>query len=132
MFLIRGVEVFFRLSRLFQTFKTLCFLNYALMRRHDYDLTSSLRRGALQIMRGLERDVEVRNNKIKYLMNELEQVKKEKEGLDNKVTGFENASKDLENLLESQRLDKKKEGLGYNAVPLPPAQVYSPLKKDLS
>nr|GEZ30129.1 integrase, catalytic region, zinc finger, CCHC-type, peptidase aspartic, catalytic [Tanacetum cinerariifolium] len=32
----------------FQTFKTLCFLNYALMIRHDYDLTSSLRRGALQ------------------------------------------------------------------------------------
>nr|GEW28319.1 hypothetical protein [Tanacetum cinerariifolium] len=30
------------------TFKTLCFLNYALMTRHDYDLTSSLRRGALQ------------------------------------------------------------------------------------
>nr|GEW86673.1 RNA-directed DNA polymerase, eukaryota, nucleotide-binding alpha-beta plait domain protein [Tanacetum cinerariifolium] len=29
------------------TFKTLCFLNYALMTRHDYDLTSSLRRGAL-------------------------------------------------------------------------------------
>nr|GFC84220.1 hypothetical protein [Tanacetum cinerariifolium] len=48
MFLIRRVEVFFRLSSLFQTFKTLCFLNYALMRRHDYDLTSSLRRGALQ------------------------------------------------------------------------------------
>nr|GEZ15789.1 zinc finger, CCHC-type, retrotransposon Gag domain protein [Tanacetum cinerariifolium] len=47
MFLIRGVDVFFRLSRLFQTFKTLCLLNYALMIRHDYDLTSSLRRGAL-------------------------------------------------------------------------------------
>nr|GEV85530.1 ribonuclease H-like domain-containing protein [Tanacetum cinerariifolium] len=31
-----------------QTFKTLCLLNYALMIRHDYDLTSSLRRGALQ------------------------------------------------------------------------------------
>nr|GFC81378.1 reverse transcriptase domain-containing protein [Tanacetum cinerariifolium] len=31
----------------FQTFKTLCFLNYALMIRHDYDLTSSLRSGAL-------------------------------------------------------------------------------------
>nr|GEV36568.1 retrotransposon protein, putative, Ty3-gypsy subclass [Tanacetum cinerariifolium] len=30
-----------------QTFKTLCFLNYALMTRHDYDLTSSLRRRAL-------------------------------------------------------------------------------------
>nr|GEW33514.1 hypothetical protein [Tanacetum cinerariifolium] len=33
-----------------QTFKTLCLLNYALMIRHDYDLTSSLRRGALQPM----------------------------------------------------------------------------------
>nr|GEV18174.1 ribonuclease H-like domain-containing protein [Tanacetum cinerariifolium] len=36
-------------------------------------------------IRGLKRDVEVRNNKIKYLMNELEQVKKEKEGLDSKL-----------------------------------------------
>nr|GFA90512.1 hypothetical protein [Tanacetum cinerariifolium] len=62
-------------------------------------------------IRGLERDVEVRNNKIEYLMNELEQVKKEKEGLDNKLTGFESASKDLDTLLGSQRTDKNKEGL---------------------
>nr|GEU45235.1 hypothetical protein [Tanacetum cinerariifolium] len=82
-------------------------------------------------IRGLKRDVEVRNNKIKYLMNELEQVKKEKEGLDNKLTSFESASKDLDTLLGSQRTDKNKEGLGYSAVP-PPAQVYSPPKKDLS
>nr|GEW60481.1 reverse transcriptase domain-containing protein [Tanacetum cinerariifolium] len=68
-------------------------------------------------IRGLERDVEVRNNKIKNLMNQLEQVKKEKEGLDNKLTGFESASKDLDTLLGSQRTDKNKEGLGYNAVP---------------
>nr|GEW86701.1 hypothetical protein [Tanacetum cinerariifolium] len=81
---------------------------------------------------GLERDVEVRNNKIQYLTNELEEAKKEKESLDNKLTGFENASKDLKNLLGSQRLDKNKEGIGYNAVPPPPAQVYSPPKKDLS
>nr|GEY85556.1 ribonuclease H-like domain-containing protein [Tanacetum cinerariifolium] len=64
-------------------------------------------------------------------MNELEQVKKEKEGLDNKLTGFESASKDLDTLLGSQRTDKNKEGLGYNDVP-PPAQVYSPPKKDMS
>nr|GEZ51230.1 hypothetical protein [Tanacetum cinerariifolium] len=82
-------------------------------------------------IRGLERDVEVRNNKIEYLENELEKVKKEKEGLDNKLTGFEKALKDLDNLLESQRSDKNKEGLRYSAVP-PPAQVYSPPKKDLS
>nr|GEW95975.1 retrovirus-related Pol polyprotein from transposon TNT 1-94 [Tanacetum cinerariifolium] len=67
--------------------------------------------------RGLERDVEIRNNKIEYLMNELEQVKKEKESLDNKLTGFESASKDLDNVLGSQRSDKNREGLGYNAVP---------------
>nr|GFA52410.1 hypothetical protein [Tanacetum cinerariifolium] len=29
-------------------------------------------------------------------------------------------------------LDKNKEGLGYNAVPPPPAQIYSPSKKDMS
>nr|GEW11972.1 zinc finger, CCHC-type, retrotransposon Gag domain protein [Tanacetum cinerariifolium] len=33
----------------FQTFKTLCLRNYDLMIRHDYDITSSLRRGALQL-----------------------------------------------------------------------------------
>nr|GFC05190.1 hypothetical protein [Tanacetum cinerariifolium] len=55
-------------------------------------------------------DVEVRNNKIEYLENELEQVKKEKEGLEDKLTSFEKASKDLDNLLGSQRSDKNKEG----------------------
>nr|GFC57073.1 zinc finger, CCHC-type, retrotransposon Gag domain protein [Tanacetum cinerariifolium] len=30
-------------------FKTLYLLNFALMKRHDYDITSSLRRGALQL-----------------------------------------------------------------------------------
>nr|GFB29930.1 hypothetical protein [Tanacetum cinerariifolium] len=35
-------------------------------------------------------------------------------------------------LLESQRLDKNKEGLGYSVVPPPPAQIYSSPKKDMS
>nr|GEV08461.1 hypothetical protein [Tanacetum cinerariifolium] len=38
-------------------------------------------------------------------------IKKEKEGLDSKLTGFESASKDIDTLLGSQRSDKKKEGL---------------------
>nr|GFD02929.1 hypothetical protein [Tanacetum cinerariifolium] len=66
------------------------------------------------------------------VINELEQVKKEKGNLDSKLTGFQSASKDLDNLLGSQRNDKKKEGLGYSVVPSPPAQVYSPPKKDMS
>nr|GEY67158.1 ribonuclease H-like domain-containing protein [Tanacetum cinerariifolium] len=54
------------------------------------------------------------------------------EGLDGKLAGFQTASKDLDNLLESQRLDKNKEGLGYSVVPPPHAQIYSSPKKDMS
>nr|GEX74335.1 hypothetical protein [Tanacetum cinerariifolium] len=50
---------------------------------------------------------------IKSLKKELELIKKEKEDLDSKLAGFQTASKDLDSLLESQRLDKNKEGLGY-------------------
>nr|GFC58106.1 hypothetical protein [Tanacetum cinerariifolium] len=49
-----------------------------------------------------------------------------------RVEGFQSALKDLDSFLESQRLDKNKEGLGYSVVPPLPAQVYSPLKKDMS
>nr|GEX58154.1 hypothetical protein [Tanacetum cinerariifolium] len=65
-------------------------------------------------IRGLEFNVESKNNRIERLTNELEQIKKEKKGLDSKLTGFESAAKDLDTLLESQRSDKNKEGLGYN------------------
>nr|GEU90701.1 hypothetical protein [Tanacetum cinerariifolium] len=58
-------------------------------------------------------------------------IKKEKEGLDSKLIGFESASKDLDTLLGSHKSDKNKEGLGYNVAP-PPTQVYSPPKKDMS
>nr|GEW90003.1 retrovirus-related Pol polyprotein from transposon TNT 1-94 [Tanacetum cinerariifolium] len=68
-------------------------------------------------IRGLEFDVKNKNTKIENLMNELEQIKKEKEGLDSKLTGFKSASKDLDILLRSQRSDKNKEGLGYIAIP---------------
>ncbi|GKE33184.1 ribonuclease H-like domain-containing protein [Tanacetum coccineum] len=92
-------------------------------------------------IRVLERDVEVRDNKIKNLRNKLEEVKKEKESIDFKIENFKNASKDLNSLLGSQRQDKDKKGVGFNEysaipeysnVPPPPTQVYSPHKKDLS
>nr|GEW13933.1 hypothetical protein [Tanacetum cinerariifolium] len=83
-------------------------------------------------IRVLEFKTESRANCIESLTKELELIKKEKEGLDSKLAGFQTASKDLNNLLESQRLDKNKEGLGYSVVPPPPAQVYCPPKKDFS
>nr|GEU94854.1 putative ribonuclease H-like domain-containing protein [Tanacetum cinerariifolium] len=62
-------------------------------------------------IRGFEFDLKNKNTKIENLMNELEQIKKEKEGLDSKLTGFESASKDLDILLGSKRSNKNKEGL---------------------
>ncbi|GKA20189.1 hypothetical protein Tco_0700178 [Tanacetum coccineum] len=91
-------------------------------------------KGVLRI-RVLERDLELRDNKIENLRNELEEVKKEKESIDFKIEKFDNASKDLDSLLGNKRLDKDKKGLGFNeysVVPPPPAKVYSPPKKDLS
>nr|GFC51880.1 hypothetical protein [Tanacetum cinerariifolium] len=42
------------------------------------------------------------------------------------------SSKDLENIIESQRSEKVKEGVGYNIVPPPAADLYLSPKKDLS
>nr|GEZ80284.1 ribonuclease H-like domain-containing protein [Tanacetum cinerariifolium] len=83
-------------------------------------------------IRGLKFKTESSDDYIEILKKELELIKKEKKGLDNKLTGFQTASKDLDNLLKSQRLDKNKEGLGYSVVPPPPAQIYSPPKMDMS
>nr|GEX62259.1 hypothetical protein [Tanacetum cinerariifolium] len=59
-------------------------------------------------------------------------LKLEKDGVDGKLACLLKASKDLDNLIESQRSDKTKDGLGYSAVLPPPAQLYSSPKKDLS
>nr|GEY39786.1 hypothetical protein [Tanacetum cinerariifolium] len=72
-------------------------------------------------IRGLEFRTESGNDYIEILKKESETLKKEKEGVDGKLAGFLTASKDLDNLIESQRSDKNKEGLGYNVVPPPPA-----------
>ncbi|GJV62176.1 hypothetical protein Tco_1468276 [Tanacetum coccineum] len=82
------------------------------------------------LSRGLEKSI----YSIQPRTNELEEVKKEKECIDFKIEKFNNALKDLDSLLRNQRLVIDKKGLGfneYNTVPPPPAQVYSPLKKDL-
>nr|GEU66241.1 hypothetical protein [Tanacetum cinerariifolium] len=62
----------------------------------------------------------------------LETLKQEKEGVDGKLACLLTALKDLDNLIESQRSDKNKEGLGYTDVPPPPVQLYLSPNKDLS
>ncbi|GJZ05039.1 putative ribonuclease H-like domain-containing protein [Tanacetum coccineum] len=59
--------------------------------------------------------------------------KQEKEGIDFKIAKFDNASKCLDQLLESQITDKSKKGLGYHVVALPhPLSLNAPTKLDLS
>nr|GEU29223.1 hypothetical protein [Tanacetum cinerariifolium] len=60
------------------------------------------------------------------------EVKLEKDGLDGKLARLLKASKNLDHLIESQRSDKVKEGVGYNAVPPPAVDLYLSPKKDLS
>nr|GEW10635.1 hypothetical protein [Tanacetum cinerariifolium] len=69
---------------------------------------------------------------IKTLKKELETLKQEKDVVDGKLAGLLKSSKDLENLIESQRSNKIKDGLGHSVVPPPIAQLYKSPKKDLS
>nr|GEV36563.1 hypothetical protein [Tanacetum cinerariifolium] len=69
---------------------------------------------------------------IKIINKELEEVKIEKDGLDGKLARLLKASKNLDHLIKSQRSDQVKEGVGYNAVPPPAADLYLSPKKDLS
>nr|GFC66117.1 hypothetical protein [Tanacetum cinerariifolium] len=65
--------------------------------------------------------------KVKYvetLKKELETLKEEKDVVDGKLARLRKSSKDLEDIIESQRSDKVKEGVGYNAVPPPAADLY--------
>ncbi|GKB38357.1 putative ribonuclease H-like domain-containing protein [Tanacetum coccineum] len=81
----------------------------------------------------LKREVACKDYEINVLKSEFEKVKKEKEGIQFKIEKFDKASKDLNHLLESQITDKRKKGLGYNAVPPPHPLIYNrPKKLDLS
>ncbi|GJT38082.1 ribonuclease H-like domain-containing protein [Tanacetum coccineum] len=73
-----------------------------------------------------------------YKKNEvlfLKKLKQEKESNQLKIEKFDNASKSLDKLIESQIPDKSRKGVrfvSYNAVPPPPTGLFSPPKFDLS
>ncbi|GJS73040.1 putative ribonuclease H-like domain-containing protein [Tanacetum coccineum] len=81
----------------------------------------------------LKREVACKDYEINVLKSEFEKVKQEKEGIEFKIEKFDNASKSLNKLLESQITNKSKKGLGYNVVPPPHPLIYNrPKKLDLS
>nr|GEZ97423.1 hypothetical protein [Tanacetum cinerariifolium] len=51
---------------------------------------------------------------IETLKKKLETLQQEKEWVDGKLAGLHTTSKDHDNIIESQRSDKNKEGLGYD------------------
>nr|GEY71631.1 hypothetical protein [Tanacetum cinerariifolium] len=67
---------------------------------------------------------------IEFALMANTKSKLEKDGVDGKLAGLLKASKNLDNLIESQRSDKFKDGVGYNVVP-PTADLYLSPKKDL-
>ncbi|GKD32676.1 hypothetical protein Tco_1248185, partial [Tanacetum coccineum] len=69
---------------------------------------------------------------IEELRKKLEIVQKEKDDIQFNVDKFENASKSLNKIIESQIVDNCKKGLGYNAVPPPLPGNFMPPKPDLS
>ncbi|GJZ10799.1 putative ribonuclease H-like domain-containing protein, partial [Tanacetum coccineum] len=63
----------------------------------------------------LKLEVKLRDNALVENKKKLEKAKKERDELKLTLEKFQNSSKSLNNLLESQVIDKFKTGLGYNA-----------------
>nr|GEW23314.1 hypothetical protein [Tanacetum cinerariifolium] len=63
----------------------------------------------------LKYDVQVRDISIKDLRNQLEETMKEKDNLKEKLTKFEESSKNLTKLISSQMSENDKTGLGYDS-----------------
>ncbi|GJV40809.1 putative ribonuclease H-like domain-containing protein [Tanacetum coccineum] len=61
----------------------------------------------------LKREVGIKQYEINTLKTEFEKLKQEKDAFDFKIEKFDKASKDLDQLLESQITDKKPEFKGY-------------------
>nr|GEU57234.1 ribonuclease H-like domain, reverse transcriptase, RNA-dependent DNA polymerase [Tanacetum cinerariifolium] len=79
----------------------------------------------------LKRDIYLRDLDITELKRKLGLATKEKDKVQLTVQNFENSSKSLSKLLDSQILDKCKTGLGYNVVPPPYTMTLMPPKPDL-
>ncbi|GJR60688.1 ribonuclease H-like domain-containing protein [Tanacetum coccineum] len=100
--------------------------------KSQYDqLLKDFKKSELMVL-GLEWDIKVGEITIGELRKKLKKAQKEKDGIQINVDKFENASKSLNKLIESQIVDNYKKSLGYNAVPYPYTRNFMPPKPDLS
>nr|GEW46206.1 putative ribonuclease H-like domain-containing protein [Tanacetum cinerariifolium] len=79
----------------------------------------------------LKLDVMLRDKAITELRQKFKKAKKERVDLKLTLEKFQDSSKNLSRLLDSQQSDKSKTGLGYLAVPPPYTGNFMPPKPDL-
>ncbi|GKF71847.1 hypothetical protein Tco_0207961, partial [Tanacetum coccineum] len=119
-----------------------CLKNYETLKKQCDDLLVKLNESefkATTYKRGLatleDQIITYRKNEVLF-SEEVAVLKREVACKDyeiNVLKSFDNASKSLNKLLESQITDKSKKGLGYNAVPPPHPLIYNrPKQLDLS
>ncbi|GJX23175.1 ribonuclease H-like domain-containing protein [Tanacetum coccineum] len=80
----------------------------------------------------LKCEIHLREVAITELRRKLELAQKQKDEIQLTVENFENSSKNLSKLIDSQIVDKYKTSLWYNAVPPPFTGNFMPLKPYLS
>ncbi|GJT24811.1 ribonuclease H-like domain-containing protein [Tanacetum coccineum] len=85
-----------------------------------------------QDIKVLKFEIECKDIAIRELRKKLEIAQKEKDKIQFNVDKFENASKSLNKLIESQIVDNCKKGLCYNAVPPSYTGNFMPPTPDLS
>nr|GEY98646.1 reverse transcriptase domain-containing protein [Tanacetum cinerariifolium] len=79
----------------------------------------------------LNLDIDLRDNALTELRKKLEKAEKERDQIKITLEKFENSSKTLNKMLDSQVNDKNKTCVGYHAVPPPYTGNFIPPKPDL-
>nr|GEZ55291.1 ribonuclease H-like domain-containing protein [Tanacetum cinerariifolium] len=79
----------------------------------------------------LKLDIHLKDNALTELIKKLENAEKERDEIKITLEKFENTSKTLNKMLDSQVNDKNKIGVGYHAVPPLYTRKFMPPKPDL-
>ncbi|GJW58943.1 putative ribonuclease H-like domain-containing protein [Tanacetum coccineum] len=91
-----------------------CVKAYATLKEQYDSLASDYKKSQFNLVS--YKAVKLRDNALVENKKKLEKAEKERDELKLKLENFQNSSKSLNNLLESQVSDKVKTGLGYNAA----------------
>ncbi|GJX98934.1 ribonuclease H-like domain-containing protein, partial [Tanacetum coccineum] len=92
----------------------LCVKAYATLKEQYDSLSSDYKKSQFNLVS--YKEVKLRDDALVENKKKLEKAEKERDELKLTLEKFQNSSKSLNNLLESQVVDKFKTGLGYNAA----------------